>query len=301
MEQALAEFTGRPRAILFSSGYLANLGVAAALVKRHDGVFQDRLNHASLVDAVLQTRARSRRYAHADSEFLARDLSSSRAEHNWVFTDGVFSMDGDLAPLSTMASVCRAAGAWLVVDDAHGIGVFGPEGRGTAAKFGLGPDDVPVLVGTFGKAFGLCGAFVAGSDILIDTLVQHARSLVYSTALPPAVAAAALESLSMIRDQPWRRDRLFSLIQRFRQGALQRGLRLLPAEGPIQPLVLGGAEQALRISQGLQKKGIFVPAIRPPTVPKGSARLRITLSALHTEQQVDRLLAALEELLCQGR
>lgn len=293
LEQELADFTGRPRALLFSSGYLANIGVIGALVSRDDAVFMDRLNHASLVDAVIQSRSRFRRYPHGDCLALSRLLSASESRRKWVVTDGVFSMDGDMAALPQICAACRRFDAWLVVDDAHGLGVFGPRGSGTVGHFGLGPDDVPVLIGTFGKAFGVCGAFVAGSEALIETLVQSARSLIYSTAPLPAVAAAVREGLEIIRTESWRRQRLFMLVKRFRRGAREIGLPVQPSDGPIQPMILGASERAVHASHALLAQGILVPAIRPPTVPKGGARLRISLSASHTEAQIDRLLDAM--------
>jgi len=295
LEEELAVFTGRSRALLFSTGYMANLGVMTALTDRGDTVFEDRLNHASLIDGGLLSGARFRRYAHADPGALARQLAETRGE-KLVATDGVFSMDGDLAPLPALAANCRSQDAWLMVDDAHGLGVLGDGGRGTLSHFNLGPEEVPVLMGTLGKAFGTFGAFVAGSEELIETLIQSARSYVYTTAPPPAVAEATRESLRIVVAEGWRRERLAELAERFRRGADQLGLPVLPSETPIQPMVAGDAETALSWSRALERQGILVTAIRPPTVPEGSARLRITFSALHEENQVDRLLDALAAL-----
>jgi 8-amino-7-oxononanoate synthase len=294
LEEELADFTGRPRALLFSTGYMANLGVISALAGRADQVLEDRLNHASLLDGALLSRARLRRYAHADPKALSRMLDGEKAR--FVATDGVFSMDGDLAPLPELALIARHVGAWLLVDDAHGLGVIGEEGRGSLAHFGLGPAQVPILVGTLGKAFGTSGAFVAGSEELIETLIQRARSYVYTTAPPPAVAEATRESLHIARRESWRRDRLQALVRRFRAGAAELGLPLMSSPTPIQPLVAGTAERALSWSRRLEALGILVSAIRPPTVPEGSARLRITFSAAHDEADVDRLLEALGSL-----
>jgi 8-amino-7-oxononanoate synthase len=296
LEEELAEFTGRPRALLFSTGYMANLGVVAALLGRNDRLFEDRLNHASLLDAGLLSRARMQRYPHVDSVVLASQLSDAGHGRKLIVTDGVFSMDGDLAPLPVLARLASEHDAWLMVDDAHGLGVLGEEGRGSLDHFGLGLEQVPILMGTLGKGFGTFGAFVAGSQELIETLIQQARSYVYTTAPPPAVAEATRASLRIARQESWRRERLNQLVCRFREGALALGLPLMASETPIQPVVAGSAEQALAWSRQLEAQGILVSAIRPPTVPEGSARLRITFSANHTERHLDRLLAALASL-----
>lgn len=292
LEEALAEFTNRPRALLFSTGYMANLGVISALAGRHDTVFEDRLNHASLLDGALLARARLRRYPHADASALHRLLKTESAR--LIVTDGVFSMDGDLAPLPELAALARDAGAWLMVDDAHGLGVLGRDGRGSLDHFGLGFNDVPILMGTLGKAFGTFGAFVAGSEELIETLIQSARSYIYTTATPPALAEATLVSLAIARRETWRRERLAEWIERFRTGAARIGLQLMDSSTPIQPIIVGSAAQALAWSAALEAAGLLVTAIRPPTVPEGTARLRVTLSAAHTAEDIDRLLAALE-------
>ncbi len=294
LEEELADFIRRPRALLFSTGYMANLGVISALAGRGDQVLEDRLNHASLLDGALLSRARLRRYPHADPSGLERMLKGHQAR--LVATDGVFSMDGDLAPLPELVRISDASGAWLMVDDAHGLGVLGEDGRGCLDHFGLDATGVPVLVGTLGKAFGTFGAFVAGSEDLIETLIQRARSYIYTTAPPPAVAEATRASLSIARRESWRREHLAHLVRRFRQGAVGLGLRLSNSFTPIQPLIAGGPERALAWSRQLERAGILVGAIRPPTVPEGSARLRITFSAAHTETDVDRLLEALAEL-----
>jgi 8-amino-7-oxononanoate synthase len=297
LEEELADFTGRPRALLFSTGYMANLGVIAALTGRGDQVLEDRLNHASLIDGARLSGARLRRYAHGDTAALGLLIApQSGATSTLIATDGVFSMDGDIAPLQELAGVTKRAGAMLLVDDAHGLGVVGEGGRGSLELAGLGPDRAQILVGTLGKALGTFGAFVAGGDDLIETLIQRARSYIYTTALPPAVAEATRVSLALVRREPWRRDHLRDLVARFRRGAAELGLALMPSETPIQPLVLGSAERALAWSRALEARGILVTAIRPPTVPEGSARLRITFSAAHSEADVDSLLAALEGL-----
>jgi len=338
LEEALAAFTQRPRALLFSTGYMANLGVVATLAGRGDAVFEDRLNHASLLDAGLLSGARLRRYAHNDVEDLTRLLAKKKSRHGLIsspsaarsfteetspslalasrpdddgleqgsepdtgtmliLTDGVFSMDGDLAPLPQLADIAQRHDAWLMVDDAHGLGVVGANGRGSVEHYGLDHAAVPILIGTLGKALGGFGAFVAGSEDLIEYVVQRARPYTYTTALPPAVAHATLAGLRLAQEESWRREHLHVLIARFRRGAAQLGANLLPSVTPIQPLLVGDSEQALVMSAALRAHGIYVTAIRPPTVPAGTARLRITVSAAHSEAQVDRLLAALETVL----
>jgi 8-amino-7-oxononanoate synthase len=294
VEEALAELTGRPRALLFSTGYMANLGAITALVGQGDTVLQDRLNHASLLDGGLLSGARFNRYLHNDPASLASRLDKA-VGNTLVVTDGVFSMDGDLANLPALAKVARARGAWLMVDDAHGLGTLGAQGGGIVEHFGLGIDDVPVLIGTLGKACGTAGAFVAGSEALIEALVQFARPYIYTTSQPPALACATLKSLELLRRETWRREHLAALIRQFRLGAEQIGLQLMDSPTPIQPILIGDSAQALRLSQMLRERGLLVTAIRPPTVPAGSARLRVTLSAAHSEAQVQLLLNALAE------
>jgi 8-amino-7-oxononanoate synthase len=252
------------------------------------------LNHASLIDAGLACDAGFKRYPHRDMAALEQQLQQSTASRKLVITDGLFSMDGDQAPLPELVTLCRQQDAWLMVDDAHGIGVLGQHGRGSLEQQAVGQADVPVLVGTLGKAFGTFGAFVAGSEDLIETLIQKARTYIYTTAMPAAVAAASIASLQLIRDGDALRQSLQARIHQFREGARQLGLPVLASASPIQPLLVGDSEQALQISEQLQAMGILISAIRPPTVPAGTARLRITLSAAHTEQQVEQLLAALE-------
>ena len=299
LEEELAEFTRRPRALLFSTGYMANLAVVTTLCGRGDRVFEDRLNHASLLDAGLASGARFARYRHADAAALAARLGGpddAGGRRTLVATDGVFSMDGDVAPLGALADACRARGAWLFVDDAHGLGVLGASGRGTLEAAGLDHYEVPVLMGTLGKAFGSFGAFVAGSDDLVETLLQRARTYVYTTALPPAVAAATRAALRVLQDEPWRRKQVLGHVARFRHEAARLGLSLLDSDTPIQPVILGSEAAALTTGDALRDRGLWVPAIRPPTVPAGSARLRITFSAAHSAADVDRLLEALASL-----
>ena len=296
LEQALAEFTGRERVLLLSSGYIANLAVITALVGKGDSVLHDRLNHASLLDAGLLSGARFSRYLHNDLNSLQQRLHKAQGNRLLV-TDGVFSMDGDLAHLPELAAQAKAHNAWLMVDDAHGFGVLGNTGGGLVEHHGLSAEDVPVLVGTLGKSFGTSGAFVAGSEELIETLIQFARPYIYTTSSPPAVACATLASLHLLQTEHWRREHLQQLIAQFRQGAQALGLNLMDSPTPIQPIIIGDSGKAMAISAQLRAQGILVGAIRPPTVPAGSARLRITLTAAHSSEQVQHLLDALA--LCQ--
>ena len=295
LEEALADFTGRPRTLLFGSGYAANLGAISALLGPGDHVFEDRLNHASLLDGGWQSRAHFNWYAHGDVDDLGVRLAecADSTRRKLIVSDGTFSMDGDLCPLTGIIAAAHRHEAWLMIDDAHGCGVHGVGGCGVVDPATHGLNDVPVLVGTLGKAFGTAGAFVAGSEPLIETLIQRARNYIYSTALPSAVAVATLESLRIARAEEWRRERLRELVARFRLGAAQLGLKLLPSATPIQPILVGESADALRLSAVLDSRSILVPAIRPPTVPAGTARLRVTFSALHEPGDVDRLLEAL--------
>ncbi|WP_404360652.1 8-amino-7-oxononanoate synthase [Methylotuvimicrobium sp. KM1] len=298
LEEELAEFTGRDRALLFSTGYMANIGAISALTGKGDTVFEDRLNHASLLDGGLLSGARFKRYRHADTDGLLDSLS--RAEgRTMIVTDGVFSMDGDLAPLDVLSKVANEQDAWLMVDDAHGLGVIGDKGRGIVEHFGLTQQQVPILVGTLGKAFGTFGAFVAGSETLIETLIQKARTYIYTTALPPAVAVATRAALNIVIEEQWRREKLNDLVRRFRRGAEQLGFPLMPSNSPIQPILIGDSCRAVEIGKRLLDDGFWVGAIRPPTVPQGSSRLRVTISALHEAQQIDRLLESLAKSISQ--
>ena len=297
LEEELAEFTGRPRALLFSTGYMANIGAINALLDKRDAVFQDRVNHASLLDAGLLSGARFQRFLHNDADNLNTRLQRTDARRKLVVCDGVFSMDGDLADLPAITKTSAAHNAWVMVDDAHGFGCIGQQGRGTVDHFGLGNDQVQVLVGTLGKAFGTSGAFVAGSEELIETLIQHARTYIYTTSMSPAIASATRASLKLLQQETWRREKLNHLIQCFRIGCEQRGLPLMDSPTPIQPIMVGEADRAMAISAALEAKGIFIGAIRPPTVPQGAARLRVTISATHTDEQLERLLDALDEVM----
>jgi 8-amino-7-oxononanoate synthase len=291
-EQALARHVALPRALLFSTGYMANIGAVTALVGRGDAIFGDRLNHASLNDAAILSRATFRRYPHCDLEALERLLAGSGAGRKLIVTDAVFSMDGDLAPVPALAALAERHDAWLLLDDAHGFGVLGEGGRGTLAHFGAGSPRI-VYLGTLGKAAGVFGAFVAGTDEIVETLVQRARSYVYTTATPPMLACAVLRSLALIVEEPWRRAHLQRLIARVRDGLARSRWRLAPSQTAIQPLLIGANAEALSVADQLAERGLLVPAIRPPTVPRGTARLRISLSAAHGEDDVDRLTDAL--------
>jgi 8-amino-7-oxononanoate synthase len=293
LEQELAEFLQYEKVLLCSSGYLANLAVATSLTGKGDIIIQDRLCHASLIDAAMLSKARLLRYKHADLEALARQLRVTNDGNTLVVSDGVFSMDGDTAPLKEMATLCTQNGAWLAVDDAHGIGVCGPDGRGSVASAGLDAQQVPVLSGTLGKAFGCFGAYIAGSEALINHLVNEARSYIYTTAMPPALAAAAQAALNRLINDQWRRDHLQELISHFKQGAATRGLKLMASDTPIQPMIIGDSQTTLELAGRLRRLGFLVVAIRPPTVRKGTARLRITLTAAHQATQLDALLDAI--------
>ncbi len=298
LEHELAVFTGREKALVYSTGYMANMGVIGALADQTATIVADKFNHASLIDGGRLTRAHSLRYRHGDAGH-ARELLAAldpSIDTRLLVTDGVFSMDGDLAPLPELAQAARESGAWLIVDDAHGLGVVGATGRGVCEHFGLGADDVPVLVGTFGKSFGTFGAFVAGDADLIEFLIQKSRSYIYTTALPPAVAAATRAALAVSQRESWRREKVRELAERFRRGLPD----VFPVFRPgtvIVPVIVGEAKRALAISRALEEAGLLVAAIRPPTVPAGTARLRVTFSASHEEREVDALVGAFREAL----
>jgi 8-amino-7-oxononanoate synthase len=310
LEEELADFTGREAALLFSTGYMANAGVITALAGRGEVILQDRLNHASLLDGARGSGARLLRYRHGDAGEAARlaagdgdageaaPAASGRGDKlALIASDGVFSMDGDVAPVAALADIARRHDAWLLIDDAHGLGVLGARGGGVLQQAGLGAAAVPLLVGTLGKAFGSFGAFVAGDRDVIELVMQRARSYLFTTALPPAVAAATRAALAIVREEGWRRERLAALIARFRAGAAARGIPLLQSATPIQPILVPGAARCVAASQALRQRGYWVSAIRHPTVPSGAERLRVTLSAGHDEAQVEGLLDALAEAL----
>lgn len=295
LEAALARFTGRPRALVLSTGYMANLSVVTTLASRRSAVIEDRLNHASLLDAAVLSRARLVRYQHLDTDDLAAKLAACPGA--LVATDGVFSMDGDVAPLPRLVEVCKAEGGTLILDDAHGFGVLGARGRGTTEHFGLAAPDVPIVVGTFGKAFGGAGAFVAADEVVIEALMQFARPYIYTTALPPALCCAMTVSLRIVEGEPALRQRLHSNIHRFRRLALARGVPMAASNTPIQPIILGQNARVVAVAERLLEMGYWVAAVRPPTVPAGSARLRVALSAGHTEEEIDGLSDALAACL----
>jgi 8-amino-7-oxononanoate synthase len=295
LENSLAAFVNKTSALLFSTGYMANLGVVQALVGKGDTVFADKLNHASLNDAMRLSRANVQRYRHSDMAQLAQLLKQTERGRKLVITDAVFSMDGDMAMLPELLALCEQHDAWLLVDDAHGFGVLGEQGRGTLSHFGLDSPRI-ILMGTLGKAAGVFGAFVAAEQVVIDTLVNHARSYIYTTATPPALASAVQASLRLIAQGDASRAHLQLLIVHLRGGLRDLPWKLMPSTTAIQPLLAGDNERAVKLGDGLRERGIWVAAIRPPTVPQGTARLRITLSAAHNMADVTRLIEALHEL-----
>lgn len=301
LENALAEFVGFPRALSFSTGYMANLAIVPALLGRGDAVFADKLNHASLIDAVQLSRADSHRYPHGDIAALSAQLKASTARRKLILTDAVFSMDGDLAPLPALFELAEQHDAWLVIDDAHGFGVLGENGRGSLAHFQIPFHKRLILMGTLGKAAGVAGAFVAADPLVIETLLQRARSYIFTTAASPITAATLVEAVHVISEADDRRAHLRALIQQLRTGlASLEGSRwqMLSSETAIQPIIIGDNTEALRIADALLERGLWVPAIRPPTVAKGTARLRVSLSAAHTSAHVAALIEALKALAC---
>ena len=295
LEVTLAAFVGKPAALLFSTGYMANLGVVQALVGKGDTVYADKLNHASLNDAMLLSRAEMKRYRHSDVQHLGQLLKQTTSGRKLIITDAVFSMDGDIAPLPEILKLCEKHDAWLLVDDAHGFGVLGEQGRGILSHSGLDSPRI-ILMATLGKAAGVFGAFVAAEQVVIDTLINHARSYVYTTASPPALASALLESLQQIANGDGMRGHLQRLIAHLRSSLRGLPWKLMPSNTAIQPLLIGDNHVALDLSEKLRERGIWVAAIRPPTVPQGTARLRITLSAAHRVEDVTRLVETLHEL-----
>lgn len=292
LESRLADFTGMERALSFSSGYMANLALITALAGRGDAVFSDSLNHASLIDACRLSRADIHRHPHNHVESLAHDLAQSTARRKLVVTDAVFSMDGDIAPLSELLALCERHDAMLVVDDAHGFGILGANGRGTLSHFGISSPRIAYMA-TLGKAAGVAGAFVAGSASLIEWLLQKGRTYIFTTAAPPSLAAGIMKALELIEHGDYRRSHLQQLVARLRANLRPARWSLLYSETAVQPLVIGGNVETMRVADALMEEGLWVPAIRPPTVPAGAARLRISLSAAHTEAHVDRLVDAL--------
>ena len=295
LEEVLAYFTGFPRALLFSSGYMANAGVVTALVGHGDAVFTDRLNHASLNDAALLSRAKLTRYPHLDLAILEQRLAVSQAKRKLVMTDAVFSMDGDIAPVTKLLELCEKYDAWLLLDDAHGFGVLGQQGRGTVSHFKISSPRI-IYMATLGKAAGVSGAFVAGQVEIIKMLIQYARSYIYTTATPPLLAHAVLKSLALIEREEWRRKKLMQLIGRLKRELQSLRWKMLLSVTPIQPVIIGESSEVLQISNALRERGFLIPAISPPTVPQGSARLRISLSASHSIEDVKQLAMVLREL-----
>ena len=298
LEDTLAQFMGFPQALLFSTGYMANIGVVTALVGREDAIFADKLNHASLNDAALLSRAKFIRYPHLDLAALEQRLASTDVRRKLVISDAVFSMEGDIAPLPQLVALCEKYHALLLLDDAHGFGVLGKQGRGSLFMSGHRKSHSPniVYMATLGKAAGVFGAFVAAQAEVIETLIQSARSYIYTTATPPLLSHALLTSLKLIEQDEWRREALARNIAQLKVGLQSPPWKLLPSSTPIQPLLIGDSTEAMRISWRLRERGILVPAIRPPTVPQGTARLRISLSAAHQPQDILRLTQALQEL-----
>jgi len=291
VEDAFAEFLNRDRALLFSSGYLANIGIVAALELQ--SIFADKFNHASLIDAGLFSKAKMYRYAHNNINSLKLRLEKFNNGQKIIITDGVFSMNGDIAKLSELSVLAKQHNAILMVDDAHGIGVLGRNGQGTVAHFNLPAKNVPIVVASLAKAIGCSGAIVAGSNALIEGLIQFARTYIYTTAIPPAIANACLASLKIMQTETWRREKLTHLINYFINQAHNRNLTLLPSTTPIQSLIIGDAKKTMAVSQKLLTRGFVVVAIRPPSVPKNTSRLRITLNCSHTEQQINNLIEIL--------
>ena len=296
LESALAEFVGFPRALSFSTGYMANLAIVPALVGRGDAVFSDKLNHASLIDAAQLTHADSRRYAHGDVAALSAMLESSSARRKLILTDAVFSMDGDIAPLPELLELAERHDAWLVIDDAHGFGVLGEHGRGSLSHFSLPASRRIVLMGTLGKAAGVAGAFVAADALVIEWLLQRARSYIFTTAASPITAATLVEAVKLIAAADDGRANLLRHIAQLRAGLAGTRWRLLHSDTAIQPIIVGDNAEAVHIAEALLERGLWVPAIRPPTVPKGTARLRVSLSAAHTEAHIAALVDALKAL-----
>ncbi len=298
LEEELAEFTGYPRALLFSTGYMANLGLCQALLEKNDYVFEDRLNHASLIDGGRLSGARLQRYLHNDIDNLKQKMQKApQAAEKLVLTDGVFSMDGDIADLPALSALCKNNKSWLMVDDAHGFGTLGETGKGSLQHYGLKPDDVPIYMATLGKAVGTAGAFIAGSEELIETLIQQARTYIYTTAMPAAIAEATRCSLHIIKNESCHLYNLNNNIKYFKDCAKQVELLLENSETAIQPIIIGDDYATLKISQTLFEQGFLVTAIRPPTVAEGTSRLRITLSAKHTKEHIDQLIETLTPLL----
>lgn len=297
LELELADFLQRPRAVVFSSGFLANLGVISSLLSRNDSAYLDRLDHASIIDGVKFSGAKFERYAHKNVEDLERRLKKPNSGKSLVISDGVFSMDGDIAPVAQLTQLTKQHDALLMIDDAHGVGVLGKNARGCIELANTETQKVDILVGTFGKAFGTCGAFVSGKEEIIETIIQKSRTLIYTTALPAAITETTRASLKLIRTESWRRDKLNSNIEYFKRQSERNGINLSGSSTAIQPIIVGSSEASLALSEALKHAGLLVIAIRPPTVAKNGARLRITLSAAHDQNQIDLLVSTLSAQL----
>ncbi len=294
LETELAKFVGAEQALLFSTGYMANLAIPSAFLSRHDLIIQDKLNHASLIDAAQLSSARLLRYQHADNQHADQILQKVSHQKSMISTDGIFSMDGDMAPLQQLKKICEKHDSLLFIDDAHGLGVLGETGRGSLELEDMTATGNTLLMGTLGKGFGSFGAFVAGDTLLIEQLIQSARTYIYTTALPAPVAAVSKQALVLLHDEgSARRQALQQRIDQFKQGTEDLSFSLLPSNSPIQPMVIGNENATLAASHYLYEQGFYVTAIRPPTVPKGTARLRFTLSAEHTESHIEHLLSTL--------
>ena len=301
LEEELAAFLGYEQVLLFSTGYMANLAILTTLFNKHSYIFIDRLNHASIIDGCCYSKSNFKRYKHCDNKDLEKLIRQANSKDNVVVSEGVFSMDGDIAPLTKLADIAKKNNSWLMLDDAHGIGVLGTNGKGSMEYCGLQAREIQILVGTFGKAFGTFGAFVASSKLVIENLIQFARTYIYTTALPAAVVEATRASLNLLQKENWRREYLNKLIKRFKKGAEQLNLSLLSSDTPIQPLIIGDAKHAQNIALQLKQNGILVGMVRPPTVPINTSRLRISLTANHTEKDIDYLLDALSEGLANAK
>lgn len=296
LEEALADFLGQEKALIFPTGHMANLALFTSFMDANTDLFIDRLNHASSLDGARFSGAKFVRYQHRDTVNLEKKLSASQKENKWIASDSVFSMDGDLAPLPELIALAKKYHAEIILDDAHGIGVLGQHGRGLFEYFNADPKDISLHMGTLGKAFGCAGAFVAADAVLIEHLIQFSRSYIYTTALAPSVACAALKSLELIKQEFWRREYLQLLAKKFQRAMKELQLNCLPSQTPIQAICFGEASQALSVGEALLSKGILVGVIRPPTVPQGTSRLRINLSAYHSESDLDYLINCLNEV-----
>lgn len=294
LEKQLARFVDMPAALLFSTGYMANIGVLGALMGRGDAIFADKLNHACLNDGGYFSYADFHRYPHNDVQALEKLLQASKARHKMIAADAVFSMDGDIAPIAEYLALCEKYDAYLYLDDAHGFGVLGEHGQGSLNHLKIKSPRI-IMMATLGKAAGVAGAFVAGEQVVIDYLIQKAKSYVYSTPAPPALSATLSASVQLIEQGDDLRANLYHLIAYLKQNLKLKKWRLLESDTAIQPLIIGGNKEALAVSEYLQAQGILVPAIRPPTVPTGTARLRISLSAAHSLDDVKQLIAAIHQ------